>query len=298
MRLLLLFFLEEILKYIMHTSVGLDISSDTIKAIEITSDTHIIRMVKAKIPQSHKKDYTYSLIHTVNQLFATHGLSRDNVVINLRGSYVLTRTYTAPIHNTDTFERWFVNNIESLIPGTPVSEVQYDYQSLNNGRVLIAFARKSAIDEKLTLLADADIIPSCIDASSLALYYAFEYHPWLLHKLECAIIDINSATTDLLLIRKGIPFVSSEIVHDNKGDVKKTGFIEMLGHKLEKILDYYCERENYRPNGFIVTGDYARKRGIKTQLAHTFNVKVQATDPLRFQLYRDHTFIDLFLVFT
>ena len=61
------------------------------------------------------------------------------------------------------------------------------------------------------MLRSCGIIPAAIDASCLALYRAFKNHRLIQQKSNCAIIDIGWHSTDLLLIKEDMPFISTEL---------------------------------------------------------------------------------------
>ena len=101
-------------------SVGLDIGWKSIKAVELTSDHQVIKIGAIDVPVPAGEDEFKACADKLKQLFNEHRFSKDNVLINLRGSYVLTRSYAPTSLNNHGFETWFVENIDSLIPGAPL----------------------------------------------------------------------------------------------------------------------------------------------------------------------------------
>ena len=268
----------------MNVSVGLDIGWKDVKALELTDDLKVRKFGRIEIPRPAKNDedelYTLKII----ELFSTHKFSKYNVIINLRGFPIIARTYTPPSERKDDFEKWFVESIESLIPGTPIADVIYGYQFLKSGRALISFARLRAIENKIKILKACDIIPAAIDAACLALYHAFDIHPLIHERKNFAILDI-STRTDLLIIKEGEPFISTEIFFDDKGLLKETDnhptFIDDLSLSLEKVFHFYRRKDNLNVERLILVGDYVDLPGLDKKLKQTLGVEAEIGDPFK-----------------
>lgn len=271
----------------MRMSVGLDIGRKNIRAVELTSDSQVTRIGAIDIPVPAGEDKFKVCADKLKQLFDEHKFSKDNVLINLRGSYVLARTYASTSLNNHGFETWFVENIDSLIPGTPLNDVIYDHQFLNSDRVLISFARLGVIEDKIKMLKSCGIIPAAIDASCLALYRAFKNHRLIQRKSNCAIIDIGWHCTDLLLVKEGVPFISTELTvgdrYLRKGRDKHNIFCQVLSTEIRKKLEYYKERENLVIDCLIVVGDYAKIPGMKKNLTNIMKMRIEIGKPFKAQ---------------
>ncbi len=269
----------------MNFAVGLDIGWKDIKALELAPHQKVTKIGKIEIQRPLIGDENAEYITKINELFSKLKLFKENVVINLRGSPILARTYAPPSENREDFEKWFVDSIESLIPGTPIADVVYDHQFLKSGRVLISFARLTALENKIKLLKSCSIIPAVIDAASLALYHAFDVHPWIGKKKNLAIIDIGTYSTDLLIVKEGEPFISTEIVFGGKDLVagKETHRIfadELLGN-LSKNINFYSEKENLKIEGLIIVGDYSDIPDLQQKSQTTLGIEVEIGDPFK-----------------
>ena len=254
----------------MVTTVGLDIGWKSIRAIELTSDHKIIKIASVDMPDNPKQGEFEAYVTKLIELFDKTKFSKNNVIINLRGSYILTRTYEPPSSDNDGFERWFVENIDSLIPGAPLSDVTYDHEFIDTNRVLISFARLRVIENRLKMLKACGIIPAAIDASCLALFRSFRGYKSLKKRRNYAIIDIEAYKTDLLLVRDGVPFVSTDLAIGGKdlekGCARCRIFCESLSKELKKTLDYYRAKDKLVIDYLIVVGNYARLPGMKKNL--------------------------------
>lgn len=270
----------------MSISVGLDIGWDCIKAVEIDDSFWISKYTKLEIPRPFDGDESELYTKKIDELFTTHKFPRDNVITNLRGACIIARSYSAPSKNVADFERWFVDNIESLVAGTPIEDVFYDYQFLDTGRVLISFARLRPLQNQINILKSCGIIPHAIDASCLALYYLYTDHLWTKRKSNYAILDIGTFTSDLLFLKDGAPFASTEIMFGSKYLKKGKDRFRIFDHELtvnlQKAFGYYREKEELKIDGLIVLGDNANAPGLRRSIKKTLGIRTQITIPQKF----------------
>jgi Tfp pilus assembly PilM family ATPase len=218
----------------MESVIGFDLGRDWIKILQLTPGKKILRLGKIPIPEeTDNAKLPAIVVNRINELFKSLKLPKENIVVNFRGSHVLARTYLPPSTQSDAFEHWFVESIETMIPGTPISEVIYSFDLLPSGRALIAFARIREIEKLLSILNCCGITPVSIDASCLALYDCFRDHPLIQSKQNQAIVDINSTATYILLVKDGEPYISAEIPlggkNISKGRDKYRNFAYQLG---------------------------------------------------------------------
>lgn len=271
----------------MEFTIGLDLGREWIKIVQLTPDKKILRLGKIPVPEETDQTKLPTLIAgRIDELFKSLKLPRENIVVNFRGSHVLARTYLPPSTQPDAFERWFVESIETMIPGTPISDVVYSYDILPSGRVLIAFARIKEIEKLLSILNNCGITPLSIDASCLALFDCFHNHHLIRSKQNLAVVDINSTATYILMIKDGEPYVSVEIPlggkNIGKGRNKHRDFANQLGIQIIKNFDYYTQKEQFRIERLLLTGDYARGPGMKKQLQNAVGIKTELADPFKY----------------
>jgi hypothetical protein len=252
----------------MLRSVGLDLEKGWIKVVEISSDLKLTNIGRIRIPRSDKEDTRNEqelYAAKINELFSNLKIARENVVSNIRGSYILARTYLPPSKDKDEFERWFVKSIESIIPGTPIEDVVYSYELLPSGRALIAFARRTEIEKQLEMLKTCTIVPVLIDASCLALYDAFSPHPWIQKKENVAILDIGTYSTGVLIIKDGEAFGSNAISLGGKDLIKGKD----RANKIESII--FLESPISQPDTLSISAKVVKFEVINSTLAAEFN---------------------------
>jgi Tfp pilus assembly PilM family ATPase len=267
----------------MPKSVGLDLGWGWIKAVEINQDLELLKIGKIKVPRNTNRDEKELYISKIKELFQSINLSRANVIINIRGSFILARTYLPPSSNKDDFEQWFVDSIESIIPGTPIEDVIYSYELFPSGRALIAFAKRKEIEKQLEMLKSCSIIPASIDASCLALYDAFLPHPWMRKKKNFAILDIDAYSTGILIIKHGEAFASNIINYSGmiskKGKERDKKLILYISINLEKLFEFYKQKENLKIQNIIIVGTYSTIPGLRKNLKTKYGYKIGLGNP-------------------
>ncbi len=129
------------------------------------------------------------------------------------------------------------------------------------------------------------IFPAAIDASCLALYHVFENHPWIRKRRNFAIIDVRSCNTELLILKDGEPFASTEISCGIKGKTRENYDIatQVLAVKLQKTLHFYRNSENLNIEGLILVGDYSKVPGLKKNLTSILGIKTVNGNPFCLQ---------------
>ncbi|OPX18415.1 hypothetical protein BXT86_01270 [candidate division WOR-3 bacterium 4484_100] len=263
----------------MGSIVGLDISDEFIKVFEFLPGENRISCATIRLSVGD----TASSCKRVIEIFEKLKLCRDNIVVNLRGSYILARSYQPPLSNKADFEDWFVNNIESLIPSTPIDDVVYSYQRFKSGRVLIAFARLQQVRRQLDFLKSCNIAPQMIDASALALYNVFKEHPWTKQRSDFGILNLGYKRSELLLITGGEPYGVNEIDfgvgYYKKAELKN--FVLSLQSVLLRVLSYYKRSAGLEIKKIIMTGDYKRVPGLKKNLKEIMDMDIQTPNPFR-----------------
>lgn len=262
----------------MPNSVGLDIGKEWIKVVEVSPDRKLVKIGREKIVNKDSEDKVL-YVKRITSLFKRLNLSKNNVVVNLRGSFIVARTYLPPSADKDAFEHWFVESIESIIPGTPIEDVIYSYELLPSGRALIAFARRQEVYKQLKMLEACKIHPISIDASCLALYDSFASHPWVKAKQNIAVLDIGNSSTSVLIIREGEAFSSNSINYDDinllRNKERSNKLSNYLNDELKKIFMFYQEKDDFKVPNIIITGDHSIIRGLRKNLAAQMHCKVE-----------------------
>jgi Tfp pilus assembly PilM family ATPase len=270
----------------MNRSVGLDIGWESIKAVEIDDDFWISKYAKVEIPRPFEGDENALYISKISELFSGQEFSRVNVITNLRGSSILARSYTMSSLNDTDFEQWFVENIDSLIPGVPLDDVFYAHQLLDKGRVLISFTRLRPLRNQLAILKSCDIVPRAIDASCLALHYVFANHTWTKKRKNYALLNIGGFNSELLIMKEGTPFASMGILFGckylRKGRNKYRICHQELVKRVQKAFLFYREREDLIVDGLIVVGDCSKIPGMRKNVKQLLGIRIETTIPEKF----------------
>jgi Tfp pilus assembly PilM family ATPase len=271
------------IKLFVKYSIGLDISNHCIKAVQLNDNKELVKFGRIDLIQSEEKIDRHTYISKITELFRIYKIPKENVIANLRGSVVLTRTYLPSLIIKEDFDKWFIENIESMIPGTPLNDVIFDHQVLDSGRILISFARLSAVIEKLFILKTCDIVPRIVCPSSLALQETLVKNRRFKNNRTFAILDFDFQGSDLLIINEGRPFFSTEIGRGNgylhKGKEQVRILKREITADLKKCFDFHQEKDNVNIEALMLTGSVARIPGIKKNLREATGLKVESANP-------------------
>jgi len=271
------------IKLLVKYSVGLDIGNHCIKAVQLNDKKELVKFSRIDLPPQEGKIDKQTYISKITELFRKYKLTTENIITNIRGSVVLTRTYLPFTTKNGDFDKWFIENVESLIPGVPLNDVIFDHQMLDSGRVLISFARLSAVKDRLATLKACGFVPRIVCPSSLALQEVLIKHRRFKKSRAFAILDLSFQGSDLLIVNEGKPFYSTEIGRANgylyKGKDRVKIFSHELAADLTKCLSFYQEKENVKVEALIITGTAARMTGIKKGLREAMNLKVESANP-------------------
>lgn len=297
--------------------IGLDIGSSAVKLVEVSVNGGTVYLTRsASLPLGSNTDPVPAL----QSLF--RGRRSSEIVSAASETFVVSRSFTLPVMAGDEFERFLKLHAQEYLPAqSRIEEVSLDYQILQQevraeeevALVLIAACKRQAIREHLTLLHQAGVYPSQVDASAIPLLNTFAFHPAIQSGQPTAILDIGARKTNLLFIenkilkfvteiplggnaftevlttRLGVPLeVAEEEKKKQPGageDPKiKEGLqqpLEDLLTEIEKVILYYqpTEEKQVRLSTIILTGGACRTPGLVELLREKFAAEVEIGNP-------------------
>jgi hypothetical protein len=111
----------------------------------------------------------------------------------------------------------------------------------------------------------------------------FAGHPWTKKRKNYAVLNIGGFNSELLIMKEGTPFSSTEITFGNKylrkGKNKYKAFNQGLTNNLQKVFSYYQEKEKLKVEGLAVVGDHSGIPGLKKHLKKCLGIKAETTIP-------------------
>ncbi len=199
---------------------GLDIGSSAVKIAEISirggkvSVERLLKMDLPAMPDDLPDQERRDLISTaVRNLCQRNGLLNRQMAGNLSGAFVASRLFTLPSLSQEELVVYFQQHAQEYLPArVNLSEVEFDFQVLKEemqdgkeiGQIILAAARKQAVDDHMKLMEGAGVFPGCMDASSMSLINTFSLNPHLIASKLLAIIDLGHLSTKVLVVKDRI----------------------------------------------------------------------------------------------
>lgn len=198
---------------------GLDISSSSVKAVEISQvagnycvEAYGIELLPSQSVVDRNIKDAAKVATAIRQLVKRIGISRKFCAIGVAGSSVITRILQM---SASLDEQFILQQIQTeadrYIP-YPLEEVYYDHEVLGVYQknpefvdVLLAAARIDTVDLKKNTVTEAGFKTTIVDVESLAIERAFALAVNHLPKNELthhiALIDIGSTNTDIYVFQ-------------------------------------------------------------------------------------------------
>lgn len=205
------------------TTVGLDIGSGLIKAVEVShgaGEPVLSRVAFATVSDDAIVDGEIMdrgvVADAIKQLFASSGIKARSVVIAVGGRDVIVKKIQMDrVSEPEAREviRW---EAEQHVP-FDMENVELDFQILDpDGEglqmtVLLVAAKRELVEGRISLLAEAGLSPSIIDVDAFALHNAFELnHPDDLSG-TVGLVNIGHETTNINILEDGIPVLTRDL---------------------------------------------------------------------------------------
>jgi type IV pilus assembly protein PilM len=301
--------------------LGLDIGSNTIKAIELSQEGErfvITGYGQMEIPSEETQR------DVIREVLATYGLRAKRVVTAVSGRSVIVR-YVSMLKMTDEdLQNAIKFEADKYIP-FEVDEVVLDCQRLEDEqtlaaddsdemKVLLVAVKRSLIEDHISLIQQASLIPTIIDIDSFALGNSFEFKDLLSPRMEekekvIALIDIGANKTNINIKRGRVSYFTREIYlagndftdaiskrlglesHEAESLKKDPGdrigelmeavspTIEDLGNEIHLSFDYYENQFDSEVEEVYLSGGGGKFPQLEETFARIFDRKTSLWDP-------------------
>ncbi len=204
-------------------SAGLDIGSGFVKLVVIDhskSEPEIVQVATSPlVPDAIVEGEVMDPVlvaETVRSVVESSGLKTKDVVAAVGGHDVIIKKIPMDrMSEPDAREviRW---EAEQHVP-FDMENVQLDFQILDEDasgpqmQVLLVAAKRELIENRVSLLADAGLTPSCIDVDAFALHNAFERNYPDSQRGLVALVNVGHETTNVNLLENGVPILVRDI---------------------------------------------------------------------------------------
>jgi len=238
-----------------NISVGVDIGNFGVKVVQIKQKrfpkeqylSFGIREIKEE--KSHD-----TIVGAIKEACSDAKIESNKVNLSVYGPEVITRYITLPNLELNELSRCLEFELERYVPGKKRESMVIDYKILyslvNNQMVVFLIAlERQIIEERISLVKDAGLVPNSINIDSLALMNAYNAAQ-LYSKEVMAILDIGHTVTKLVVFQGDTLYFSRDInngVYDlirlacEKTSIDFNTLNELGTNLAEKSKDLYME---------------------------------------------------------
>lgn len=240
-------------------AVGLDIGSNSIKAIDIElRDKEILLKRFNLIEISLAADLPLA----IKNCLAPFGIKDERINVSLTGQSVVTRYVWLPMMSSGELNSSLKFEAAKLIPFS-IEEVNLDSYILkqdqpnNKMLVLIAAAKKEAVSERIKLVQNLGFKIGILDIDSLALIniFNFIYHAAKENNYPKAIalLNMGASVSNLNILEDGIPVFSRDIYIAGNHLTKRIA--DALGVNFEKAEELKINPEKEKQDKITSSAD-------------------------------------------
>jgi type IV pilus assembly protein PilM len=204
-------------------TVGLDIGSGLVKLVVIDHSKGEPELVKVAITPVLADAIVEGEVmdpgivaDAIRGLFVSGGVKQKNVVAAVGGRDVIVKKIQMDrMKDADAREviRW---EAEQHVP-FDMENVELDFQILDPGgeglqmSVLLVAAKRELVENKVSLLTDAGLVPEIIDVDAFALHNAFEVnHPDAMQGMV-GVLNIGHEVTNINILEDGVPVLTRDL---------------------------------------------------------------------------------------
>ncbi|OGD24867.1 MAG: hypothetical protein A2Y56_01650 [Candidatus Aminicenantes bacterium RBG_13_63_10] len=211
-------------------SVGLDIGSHAIKAVELQSRKKgsAVQYEVAKIgyeilPHDAIVEGTIidstAVVDSLKNLFDKNKITNKNVVISLSGSSVIVKKISLPRMESEELAESIIWEAKHNIP-YPFEETNVDYALLRqpegaeqeNLDILLVAVKKEKISAYSSVVVQAGKNLQAIEVDGFGLLNAFEVnYPDIVNDKTVALINLGANLTNIVIVEKGLPQIMRDL---------------------------------------------------------------------------------------
>ncbi|HEY8494839.1 MAG TPA: type IV pilus assembly protein PilM [Myxococcota bacterium] len=203
--------------------LGLDIGSSSVKAVELAprgAGFELVHLGVAPLPHDAIVDGAFlnsgAIADAIREAVARSGSKAKNVAAAVSGHSVIVKKISVPAMTVEELEESIRWEAEQYIP-FDVNEVNLDFEVIQHGdaerpmEVLLVAAKRDLIDDYVSLIGDAGLVPAVIDVAGFAVENAFEanYEPSP-HDV-IAVVNIGAQVTNINVVSGGVPAFTRDI---------------------------------------------------------------------------------------
>jgi type IV pilus assembly protein PilM len=205
------------------TSVGLDVGSYAIKAVEMKqtpAGSEIVKVGMKKllpgaIVDGEPMDRD-AVLTAIREIYDEKEIMNREAASAICGRSVIIKKIKMEEMDDDTAREVMALEAEQYVPFEK-EELSVDFEILRRGlsgntmEVLLVAAKKDKVMSHIELLRDAGVVPTVIDVDTFAVQNAFEMNYEYEENKVYALIDIGLSATNIAIIRDGVPLFNRDV---------------------------------------------------------------------------------------
>jgi type IV pilus assembly protein PilM len=216
------------------TTVGLDIGSSLVKAVEIDfsrSAPTLKRLGIVPLPPEAIVDGEVMdrllVLDAIRECMTQAGIRGSDIVTAVSGRALIVKKVLMDRMDQDDAQEAIFWEAEQHVP-FDIDDVSLDFQILdedvggNQMQVLLVAAKKELIHQHADLVRDADLAPRIIDLDAFALQNCYESNYEVEPGQVVGLLDVGSEVTNLNIVQDGTPQFTRDL------SIGRTRFVEEM----------------------------------------------------------------------
>ncbi len=309
--------------------IGLDIGTDSLKIAQMKKSSKGYGLVKAGLkhfPQGaiaeDKIIDRQSIIQAIKELVQEQKITAKDVATSISGRSVIVKRIKLPQMTEEELGESITYEAEQYIPFA-INDVNLDFQIMNNARqkeegqmdVLLVAVKKERIQDIVSIITEAGLIPSVVDIDVFALENQYELNYLKDMNNYVVLLDIGADTMNMNILWEGQTIFTrdaslggnnySKILQNKLGlDFTQTekiksgetvegvteeqiiplreSFYEEIFSEIQRSFDYFRATADDTPlSKILLSGGTSKINAIDQVLAQHFEMEVEKSDPFK-----------------
>src|SRR5690606_2946190 len=157
-----------------------------------------------------------AIADAIREAVARSGSKAKNVAAAVSGHSVIVKKISVPAMTVEELEESIRWEAEQYIP-FDVNEVNLDFEVIQHGdaerpmEVLLVAAKRDLIDDYVSLIGDAGLVPAVIDVAGFAVENAFEANSDRGLEDVVAVVNIGAQVTNINVVSGGVPAFTRDV---------------------------------------------------------------------------------------
>ena len=267
--------------------VGIDIGTNSIKAIELSRSGENCEIRKIAIKELPPEKTKGTLLETLKSIKQDMNLSAKDVYIALSGPAVTMRFINMPEMSQSDLKNSLRYEADKYIPYT-IDEVVVDSHILEKAgqskqmRVLLVAAKKDIINSRINLFKELGLAVKLIDVDAFSMFNNFEYVNKGLEKdKNIALLNMGHSFTNLLIFRDASPYFTRDIQIGAKDMIPPENVLSNLVNEIRLSFGYYENQYGSSIEKIFISGGLSCSPDTIKFLGENFDAKPETWDPFR-----------------